>query len=123
MEDEDIIVAKSPLGYTVCCSRHQWDTHIIPGHPEMKGRELEVQAAIEHPHKVFQSSSDAKRHAYYSNPVQRMGKPEYTKVVTGPTNYPNIQDVITAYSAKTISEERRGGVLLHGPTEDTESDI
>ena len=52
MDDKDIFVVDSPVGYTVSCSRHQWDTHVEPGHSELKNRESDVQNAVEHPYRV-----------------------------------------------------------------------
>ena len=123
MEDKDIIIAESPLGYTVCCSQSHWATHIIAGHAELENREADVKDALEKPCKIYRSVSVEDRHIYYSFPTEYKGRPQYTKVVTGSSSFPNIKMVVTAYSTPKITEESRGGEVLYDPAKSPKGDI
>lgn len=115
MADDDIFVVDSPLGYRVSLDKQQWDMHIVSGHPELTGRESDVQSSIENPYKIFQSKTRTERHIYYSQPVDRHGRQRYTKVVAAP----HIIDpqagynVITAFDTTRISEGKGNGVILY----------
>jgi len=41
-------------GIVVLCSKGTWNNHIIAEHPEMKGWEAYVKAAIEKPNQIYQ---------------------------------------------------------------------
>lgn len=114
MDDKDIFVVDSPVGYTVSCSRHQWDTHVEPGHSELKNRESDVQNAVEHPYRVYRSPQNPERHVHYSHPVDCSGRERYTKVVTGPssTRY-NEHTIVTAYHVPKIRESGNEGNLIY----------
>ena len=115
MNDQDIFVAESPLGYTVSCSEHQWKTHIEPGHSELENRESDVRDAVKNPYKVFQDSTNAERHIHYSQPIITSNREKYVKVVTGTSalRY-NEHTVITAFDVPKIKESRGGGVMIYG---------
>lgn len=103
MDDEDIFIVESPLGYTVSCSKHQWDTHIVPGHAELTDREADVQSAVEKPYKVARSKTDQERHIHYTYPIEIAGHSRYTKVITGPSQDRwNWHNVITAFDVPKV---------------------
>lgn len=112
MNDKDIFVVESPLGYTVSCTKHQWYTHIIPGHAELTNREADVQSAVEKPYKVVKSKADQERHIYYTYPIEIDGRNRYTKVITGPSqNRYNWHNVITAFDVPKVKAD--GEELLY----------
>ena len=49
---------KTPLGFRVRVARDRWELIINEKHPAMKGREADVQTALENPDEVRQSKSD-----------------------------------------------------------------
>ena len=114
MENQDIFSVTSPLGYTVVCTAHQWDTHIAPGHSELQGREEDVKETIKDPSKIYESKSHPERHIYYSSPVDVADESRYTKVVAGPDKkLKTVYSVITAFDVKKISDADSKGVVLY----------
>ena len=113
MYNSDIFVAKSPLGYDVTCTVHQWNTHILPGHSELEHREDDVKSTIETPLKVYQSGIHTDRHIYFSYPNVKDGKNRYTKVVIGPTTLKTVYSVITAFDVKQVRKPDDKGVILY----------
>ena len=52
-------------GNAVVCSQDTWNTHIVAEHPEMKGCEAHVQAAIEKPYQIYQDSKHPSKKIIY----------------------------------------------------------
>lgn len=114
MENQDIFSVVSPLGYTVVCTQHQWDTHIAPGHPELQGREEDVKETVREPLKIYESKVHPERHIYYSFPVDVESESRYTKVVTGPDKkLKTVYSTITAFDVKKIGDADSKGVVLY----------
>lgn len=114
MDNQDVFSVASPLGYTVVCTKHQWDTHIVPGHSELQSREEDVRDTIKEPLKIYESQAHPERHIYYSSPIDVKSERRYTKVVAGPDKkLKTVYSVITAFDVKKISDADSKGVVLY----------
>ncbi len=124
MSDKDLFIVNSPLGYSVSCSKHIWDIHIQPGHPELKNHENDVKETIEHPYKVFQSVSDPARHVHYSPLTSIDGHKGHTAIITQPSkSYYGEHTIVTAFVDKKIREEGKGGKLLYESSADSKNEL
>lgn len=95
-----------PFGTHVTCSKITWQRHILPGHPEMLGREQEVQRTVKDPDKIFTSSSTHERNIYFKSTGRKTSKGEmYNKVVTAPV-VPGVHRVVSAWQQVGI----KGGI-------------
>lgn len=120
MEDKDLFVVESPVGYTVSCSQYQWATHIEPGHPELKNRVSDVKCAVEHPYRVYQSAQNPERHVHYSYPADCAGRTRYTEVITGPSSKRyNEHTVVTAYDVAKIREHGEEKGIIYDSCSDS----
>jgi len=107
MDNKNIVItAKSPLGYTVICSKDRWVNHIIEstGHPVMIGHEKDVENAISDPDKIYESSQTPKRDVYFKAATYNAygkDKTMYTKVIV--ENTKNYSEIKSAWPQPTIS--------------------
>lgn len=115
MSDNIKFTAESPLGYTVECTEEQWDSHIISGHPVMRGNEQTVIDALTKPLAVYKSGSHSKRHAYFGTTENASygKKVLYTKVIVDNSEGRLEYDTITAFPSKKIDGNIDGGELLY----------
>ncbi len=52
-------------GFVIVCTQETWDSHIVSEHPEMKGCESCVKAAIEEPYQLFQDGRNPNKRVIY----------------------------------------------------------
>ena len=106
---------KTPLKYDVECSEKQWESHIVSGHPMMKGNEQTVIDALENPLAVYRSGSHPKRHAYFGSTENASygKKVQYTKVIVDNAEEKPEYTTITAFPSKKIDGNIDGGELLY----------
>jgi hypothetical protein len=56
---ESLFEADTPLGFRVRVDRTRWELIVNEKHPAMKGRESDVQSALQSPDEVRQSKTDS----------------------------------------------------------------
>lgn len=107
--NDDIIKASSPLGYTVRCSKDQWETHIKENHPVMSNNVPAIIDAIENPVVIYSSRDNPNRDVYFGmSSLATYSNKLYTKVIVSEKDaYANvrgnaIKDMITTFPAKEI---------------------
>ena len=101
MKQESLFDVSDPRGYTVSCSKDQWENHIILGHPEVSGKESLVQSAISDPDIIFKSDEYNDRDVYFRK-IDAVDN--QMKVIVKMTS--NFGDVITAFPRKGV----KGGI-------------
>jgi len=95
----EIFRCKDKDGVTIICKRDTWENHIVSEHPEMKGCEMIVKAAIERPYQVYQDGRHAARRIIYKPFV--LPKPFHTQYLR----------VAIEYRKKKITRRLQGYVL------------
>jgi hypothetical protein len=89
------IQTTDPRGQTVVCTHLRWVNHILAEHANMRGRESEVQRAIEQPVPViYQDAQFSNRQVYYGHTTARV---QYVKVVVEFEDDDEPGQVITAF--------------------------
>lgn len=56
---------KDKDGVVIVCTRETWENHIVAEHPEMKGCESHVKAAVEKPYQVCQDGRNPRKKNIY----------------------------------------------------------
>ncbi len=105
---------KSPLGYTVSCSKENW-SH-IERHEIMKENRDAVIDAVGDPVAIYSSEEwPDKRDVYFGRSNKATyGESLYTKVVVNkPTEYVSDGEVVSAWPQRDISGNIREGGLLY----------
>ncbi len=84
-----------PRGYKIVCTEDSFNNHILIQHPQMKGREAEIQETIGHPTLgcIYQDANRPSRNIYYRLSKNRES---YIKVVVE-INQDQTGRVITAF--------------------------
>jgi hypothetical protein len=112
--DENIIEAKSPLGYTVVCSRKTWEQHIIINHTEMTDNEGSVKKTIDNPDVIYKSSWNPDAHVYHAIILESSYPHLFTRVVIN-VNEDKTGNVSTALFTKTVGGVDEEGLLYVKP--------
>lgn len=62
-----IFEATDPRGYKVILTEDVLNNHILPSHPDMKGREQDIKNTIEHPvlNYIYADAKHGNRNVYY----------------------------------------------------------
>ncbi len=92
-------------GIRVVCSRETWDSHIVAEHPEMRGCESCVVAAIEAPFEVYQDRAFPNRRSIYRPFI--LPKPMDRSYLR----------ISVEYKKRKFSKDYRGYVLTAFPVE------
>ena len=72
----------TPLGYSVRTTMSYWQSHVIARHPDMTGREGDVQAALTNPDEIWRAENDSDMFLFY----QLLTFGHYLRVVTRKIN-------------------------------------
>ena len=100
-------------GVLVICTQSTWEKHIIAEHPEMRGNEMCVKAAIEDPYQIYQDPRHANKKNIYKPFV--LPKPYHTQYLRVAIEYkkPLFRQlkgyVSSAFACKT---KRKGDILI-----------
>ena len=97
-------------GYTISCSKTQWDSHIVKGHGIMANNEMAVKDTIKNPDAVYESDQNDNREVYFKSSQYSTYKlktkviVEYMPSKRNPDNLTG--EVVTAFPVK----EEKGGI-------------
>ena len=115
--DERLFIEHSPLGYSVCCYKSDWEQHILgkSGHSIMKNNLESVRITIAKPEFIFASNQWENRDIYFKRcSSATYGGKLYTKVVV---QKPDIHDeygyVVSAWPQPNIKGNIDEGGLLY----------
>lgn len=98
-----------PRGYDVTLTNSCWYGHILIQHPEMSGREGDVQQAVEAPDYIYEGKSKRTSHLYFREIGTTTAGTLFVLVVVDIRAHGKRGFVQTAFLAEGLS---KGGKLL-----------
>lgn len=95
MSYEYVLDTTDPEGRRVVLRRNTWKTHILPRHPEMKGRLPEIKSTVEKPDDTLPIEKSTTRWLYFKE-VNSVSK--YVYVYVERSERPSV--IVTAHFAR-----------------------
>jgi len=99
---DTLFTARSPLGYSVICTKNQWENHVIASHGIMTKKEHLVKNTISSPIAIYQSDEFPNRDVYFAHSGHNNNNIKYTKTIVEVKSN-NSAEVVSAWLQPRIS--------------------